>query len=221
VSLGIVSALGRRSGLALQTDAKTSPVNYGGPLIDIDGRVLGLVVPMAGAGGQLEGVAWYDSGIGFAVYKDKVDAVLPRLMAGEVIEPGKIGVLLGPDEEDLLPFLDELFPQARGVRIQAVAEPSPASEADMQPGDVILALEGRHVGDLLSLQRKLGDRAAGERVTLTLKRRWQRFDITITLARPSDIGAFPEPELPEPAPASQPAPGEGEEPRPSSRPSAD
>lgn len=220
-SLGIVSALDRRNGLAMQTDAKTSPVNYGGPLIDIEGRAIGLIVPMAGAGGQLEGVAWYDSGIGFAIYKDKVDAVLPRLTAGEIIEPGKIGVLLGPDEEDAIPFLEELFPRARGVRVEAVADPSPAARAQLQPGDVIIALEGQHVGDLLRLQRKLSDRAAGEQVTLTLKRRWQRIDITVTLARPSEIGEFPEPQQAEPSPATQPSADEEAEPFPTSRPSTD
>ncbi|HKQ50016.1 MAG TPA: trypsin-like peptidase domain-containing protein [Phycisphaerae bacterium] len=220
VSLGIVSAVARRNGLAMQTDAKTSPVNYGGPLIDIEGRVLGLIVPMAGAGGQIEGVGWYDSGIGFAIYKDKVDAVLARLTAGEVIEPGKIGVLLGPDEEDAIPFLEELFPQARGVRIEAVADPSPAAQADLQPGDIIIALEGQHVGDLLSLQRKLSDRAAGEEVTITLKRRWQRIDIRVRLARPSEIGNFPEPPQPEPT-TTQPSADEESDPQPTSRPSTD
>ncbi len=221
-SLGIVSALGRRNGLAVQTDAKTSPVNYGGPLIDIDGRVMGLIVPMAGAGGQLEGVAWYDSGIGFAVYKDKVDAVLSRLMAGEIIEPGKIGVLLEPDEGSGLSFLDELFPQVRGVRIRAIADPSPALQAKLQPGDVILALDGQQVGDILSLQRKLSDRAAGEKITLTVKRRWERLEIPITLARASELGRLAGPELPEPPPpSSQESPNEDKEPHPTSRPSAD
>lgn len=221
-SLGIVSALSRRNGLAIQTDAKTSPVNYGGPLIDIEGRVIGLIVPMAGAGGQLEGVAWYDSGIGFAIYKDKVDAVLARLSAGEAIEPGKIGILLGPDDENGLPLLDELFPQTRGVRIQSVAAPSPAIQAKLQPGDVILALDGQHVGDLLSLQRKLSDRAAGEEVTLSIKRRWQRIDVTVKLARPSEIGKLVEPETPEPAPpTTQESPDDEPEPHPTTRPSAD
>jgi len=221
-SLGIISALGRRNGLAVQTDAKNSPVNYGGPLIDIEGRVIGLIVPMAGAGGQLEGVAWYDSGIGFAVYKDKVDAVLSRLLAGEIIEPGKIGVLLEPDDESAIPLLDELFPQVRGVRIRAVADPSPAVQAQLQAGDIILALDGQHVGDILSLQRKLSDRAAGEKAALTIKRRWERFDVTVTLARPLEIGRLAEPEAPEPAPPTPPeSPDDEPKPLPSSRPSAD
>ena len=68
VSVGIVSALGRIWGKAIQTDAKISPNNYGGPLVDISGRVLGVLVPMSPDGsGEMAGVEWYDSGIGFAI----------------------------------------------------------------------------------------------------------------------------------------------------------
>ena len=68
VSEGIVSALGRIAGKAIQTDAKISPVNYGGPLVGLDGRVLGILVPASpDAEGATAGFEWYDSGIGFAV----------------------------------------------------------------------------------------------------------------------------------------------------------
>ncbi len=82
VSVGMVSALGRRAGNAIQTDAKLSPANYGGPLIDLDGRVLGICVPLAGGGGELAGVEWYDSGIGFAIPRGRIEAVVARLMGG-------------------------------------------------------------------------------------------------------------------------------------------
>ncbi|MCZ6697315.1 MAG: PDZ domain-containing protein [Planctomycetota bacterium] len=190
-TFGIVSALGRRNGNAVQTDAKTSPVNYGGPLIDIEGRVMGLIVPMAGAGGALAGAAWYDSGIGFAVPKDKIDFVFDRLVAGEIIEPGKIGVLLEPDEPSPVPFLDDLFDWSKGVKIREVARTSPAARAKLRSGDRILALDGRPISDLPELQRRLSDRAAGEDVTLTIKRRWRKsFDVEITLARSGDIAGL-------------------------------
>lgn len=187
-SFGIVSALGRRNGNAIQTDAKTSPVNYGGPLIDIEGQVMGVIVPMAGAGGALAGAAWYDSGIGFAVPKYKIDFVLDRLIAGEIIEPGKIGVILETDEPGVMPFLDDLFDWSKGVKIREVARTSPAARAKMRGGDRILALDGHPISDLPELQRRLSDRAAGENVTLTIKRRWRKsFDVEITLARAVEI----------------------------------
>lgn len=188
VSMGIVSAIGRRNGNAVQTDAKISPVNYGGPLIDIDGRVLGLLVPMAGSGGELAGAAWYDGGIGFAIHADKIDFVRDRLVAGETIEPGKIGILLEPDEPSLIPLLDKLLPTARGVRIKRVMDGSPAQRAKLRPNDKILAIDGQPTGDLPELQRRLSDRAAGETITLTLKRRWRKLDVKLTLVRASEIG---------------------------------
>ena len=66
VHIGIVSAQRRVFGRALQIDAYTSPANYGGPVVDVHGRVLGMAVPLSPAG-RNAGVEWYDSGIGFAV----------------------------------------------------------------------------------------------------------------------------------------------------------
>ena len=69
ISVGVVSAINRIWSTAIQTDAKISPANYGGPLIDIQGRVLGVLVPLSPQkqGGEVAGAEWYDSGIGFAV----------------------------------------------------------------------------------------------------------------------------------------------------------
>jgi len=187
VSLGIVSACHRRNGNAVQTDAKTSPINYGGPLVDIEGRVIGIIVPMAGAGSALAGTQWYDSGIGFAIHRQKIDFVFDRLAAGETIEPGKIGVILQNDDESLLPMLDDLLPVARGVRIAAIAKVSPAARAGLEVGDKIIALDGQPVADVPDVQRRLSDRAAGETVKLTLKRRWETIEIDVTLARPDEI----------------------------------
>ncbi len=193
-SLGIVSALDRRNAIALQTDAKTSPANYGGPLIDIEGRVMGLIVPMAGAGSALAGAAWYDSGIGFALYKDKIDQVLDRLRGGRDIEPGKIGVILAPLEPDMLEeVLGDFLPQARGVRIVVVARESPAADVGLRPEDVITAIDGRPVGDVADIQRRLSDRAAGERISLSIKRRWEKLEVHVTLARVAEIRGFDEP----------------------------
>lgn len=215
-SLGIVSALERRNGNAIQTDAKISPTNYGGPLLDIEGRVIGVIVPMAGAGGALAGAQWYDGGIGFAVPKHKIDYVFDRLLAGEIIQPGKIGVILEPEEPSAVPFLDDLFQWSKGVKIKEVARKSPAAAAKLKAGDRILALDGQPVGDIPELQRRLSDRAAGEQITLTIKRRWRKpTDITITLARPDEIGGLGDD--PPPVSTEKDAPDDGDK-KPTTRP---
>lgn len=188
-SLGIVSAVGRRNGNAIQTDAKISPINYGGPLIDIDGRVMGICVPMAGSGGALAGAEWYDSGIGFAICKEKFDLVAERLASGEVIEQGKIGIFLEEDESVIRDFFEKLLPtKEQAVRIRDVVPGTPASASGLRKGDRILALDGQPVGDVPEMQRRLSDRAAGEAITLTIKRRWRKFDVTLTLARTEEMG---------------------------------
>ena len=84
VSVGIISALNRIWGKALQTDAKVSPTNYGGPLVDLEGRVQGILVPASPrAEGETAGFEWYDSGIGFAIPLEDINAVLPRLKQGQ------------------------------------------------------------------------------------------------------------------------------------------
>ncbi len=207
ISVGIISALDRRNGNAVQTDAKVSPINYGGPLLDIDGRILGILVPKAGSGGALAGAEWYDSGIGFAIYKRDIDEVFDRLVAGDVIEQGKIGIVLVPDDESLVPdFLKSFFPAARGVKIGNVMAGSPAKVADLREGDRVLSVDGQSVGDVEELLRRLSDRAAGESITLQIKRRWRTFDVTLTLVRADEIGSI----LEMPKPSNDDAPAEAE-----------
>src|SRR5262249_44947334 len=84
ISEGIVSAVERIWGKAIQTDAKVSPTNYGGPLVDLQGRVYGILVPASPRGeDEIAGFEWYDSGIGFAIPLEDVNNVLDRLKQGK------------------------------------------------------------------------------------------------------------------------------------------
>src|SRR5262249_31278387 len=148
LSVGLVSALGRPSTTAAQTAAKPSPANYGGPLIDIDGRVIGICVPMAGGGGELAGIEWYDSGIGFAIPRDRVEAVIERLTAGKDVDAGRIGVQLDMAQSE------EGDDEPPRIRIAAIADPSPAKNAGLQLGDLILAVNGTSLGQIGELQRR-------------------------------------------------------------------
>ena len=72
VSRGVLSAEGRLDGIALQCDARVSPAFYGGPLIDLYGNVLGILIPAVAEGGAEEPTSWYDSGIAFAIPSDVI-----------------------------------------------------------------------------------------------------------------------------------------------------
>lgn len=193
ITVGILSAVGRRNGIAVQTDAKTSPGNYGGPLLDLDGRVIGVTVPMGMSGGPLAGVEWYDSGIGFAITREAIERVIDRLKRGEDIEPGKMGVMIADAEDGR-------------CRVSRVAKSSPAESAGIRVGDLVIGLDDQAVGDRMELLRRLSDRAAGESVRVKIERPGETatLELRLRLARPSELGEFEEPPEPPPEPAPEP-----------------
>lgn len=168
ISAGIVSAVGRIWGKAFQTDAKVSPNNYGGPLVAIDGRVMGVLVPASPQSeGENAGVEWYDSGIGFAIPLEDINRILPKLKAGTPekqvnLRGGMLGIpqpqpaqYLGP------PTLTQVLPE------------SAAEKAGLKSGDLVISVDGKpiytmaqflHVfkplyeGDSFSLKAKRGDK---------------------------------------------------------------
>ena len=126
LSAGIISAKNRVGGKALQTDANISPACYGGPLIDLDGRLIGICVPLNPQSQAIgAGVEWYDSGIGFAIPLAGAEPLLERLKAGERIMPAFLGVQGAPDS------------QGRGLQISEVVAGSGAAAAGMQAEDVL------------------------------------------------------------------------------------
>ncbi len=160
ISVGIVSALDRIWGKAVQTDAKISPANYGGPLVDIEGRVIGVLVPLSPMEtGEMAGVEWYDSGIGFAVPLEQINRVLDRLKKGEDLQPGLMGVNLKVGD-----------PYASEPVIAACHPKSPAAQAGIKAGDKIVAVDGVKVSSTSELKHQLAPRYAGEKITLAVLR---------------------------------------------------
>lgn len=160
VSVGIVSALERIWGKAIQTDAKVSPVNYGGPLIDLQGRVLGILVPLSPRGeGETAGVEWYDGGIGFAIPLEDILRVLPQLKEGKNLERGVLGFRpKSADELSVPPVVDSVEPGSAGEK------------AGLQPGDQIVEMDGKHVSRYAQVRHILGPKYAGDKLALTVKR---------------------------------------------------
>jgi serine protease Do len=171
LSVGIISALNRIWNKAIQTDAKISPNNYGGPLVDIRGRVLGLLVPMSPmANNELAGVEWYDSGIGFAVPLADINQVLPRLEKGENLRPGLLGISMKGTDIYSGP-----------VDIAAVQPNSPAYRTGIKPGDRVVEIDGHKVSRQAELKHLLGPHYAGDKVQVVVMRGGQRIEATVEL----------------------------------------
>lgn len=160
VSVGIVSALHRIWGKAIQTDAKVSPVNYGGPLVDVQGRVLGVLVPLSPEGRtEVAGVEWYDAGIGFAIPMADIYGVLERLKGGKDLSRGLMGIAFkGKDIYGTLPLLDR------------VRYASPAQKAGLKPGDTIVEINGKPVLRIAQVKHALGSSYAGDQVAVAVRR---------------------------------------------------
>jgi len=171
ISVGILSATNRIWGKAIQSDAKISPSNYGGPLVDIHGRVLGILVPMSPQGkGEVAGAEWYDSGIGFAVPLEDINRHLDKMMAGEDLFAGIMGISLkGTDI-----YSDEAL-------VAAVPAKSPAAEAGIKPGDKVIEVDGAAIVRQAQLKHALGGKYAGDTVQVVVLRGEERLEKSIEL----------------------------------------
>ncbi len=159
-SAGIISALGRMHGKVMQTDAKVSPTNYGGPLVAIDGRVFGILVPASPRGeGEVSGVEWYDSGIGFAVPLQDVFKVLPKMIEGKDLRRGLLGI--APKTQDQ--YLEEPI-------IGTVSPDSAALKAGIKAGDKLVKIDGKPVNCFFDVQTALGPKYEGDVIDVVVLR---------------------------------------------------
>jgi serine protease Do len=198
LSAGIISATSRISGRAVQTDANLSPANYGGPLIDLEGRVIGICVPLNPQSKEVaSGVEWYDSGIGFAVPLHGAEDLLTRLKAGETLQAGYLGIQAAP-----------LPDRQRGAKVSNVVKGSPAEKAGLKKDDRIQAVAGDEVLDPAHMAVLVGRYVAGQEVKLSVLRGEEKIDLTAKLEVP------PARQAPMPMPMVESAEPPGDEPMP-------
>lgn len=187
LSMGIISAKNRIGGRAIQTDANISPANYGGPLVDIEGRLLGLCVPMNPQSQAIgAGVEWYDSGIGFAIPLHGLEKLIERLKSGERIRPAFLGIQAIPN------------PEGDGLFIKQVVQDTPAAEHDLLVEDLILKVNGEAVNDMLKLRQMLNQFESGREIELTVFRTEKDEEDTFKLKLGSPPKPKGEPEQLEP-----------------------
>ncbi len=184
VTAGIVSAKGR-SGLGLaeyenfiQTDAAINRGNSGGPLINLDGKVVGINTAIIGAQGNV--------GIGLAIPINLAKNVYEQLIEGGKVVRGFMGVVI----QDLTPKLARSFgleENTKGVLIPDVSEDSAAGKAGVKKGDIVIEFEGKTVNKANELQRKVAMLKPGTKVELVVLRDGKRKKITVELGeRPAE-----------------------------------
>ncbi|WP_435019407.1 trypsin-like peptidase domain-containing protein [Tundrisphaera sp. TA3] len=217
VTAGIVSGKGRGVGLALyedliQTDAAINPGNSGGPLINLRGEIVGITTAMKTAGGGFEGV-------GFALPSSRARRVADELAAFGRVRRSFLGINIRRVDPPTAARLGR--PDA--AMIFGVVEGSPAAQAGLRPGDVILQLGGRPINGTGPLQTAIEVAAVGEPLALTVDRDGESREITVVpAAQPDRFGLAPVAPIAPPTVATPPNVGPADEPplRPDPAPTA-
>jgi len=176
VTSGIVSALDRSMQApngytingAIQTDAAINHGNSGGPLLDLEGRVVGV-------NSQIESDSGGSDGVGFAVPSNTVKSIVSQLVAGGTVEHAYLGVGLTQPQGDVA-----------GAQVSEVRSGAPAASAGLQAGDVITSVDGKSVGSVQELQSAIDTRKPGDSVRLGYVRDGATHTVTVKLGtRPS------------------------------------
>lgn len=187
VTVGIVSALDRNlsnvdgaedisQAELIQTDAAINSGNSGGPLIDMEGRVVGIntaIIP-------------YAQGISFAISIDSVKDVISQLKTSGEYDRPWLGIwyyALNQEAADQLGIKEN-----SGIYVAEVAEGGPAEKGGMKKGDVIKSFEGKTVDSKFNLSQEVRDKGIGEKVQIGVIRDGKTVNLTITLAEaPEDM----------------------------------
>ena len=180
VTSGIVSAVYRNTQTGgaydryIQTDASINRGNSGGPLFDMQGNVIGINNAIfSPSGGSV--------GIGFAIPAETAEPIVQKLIAGEEIVRGYLGVRIQPMTDDLADSLG--LPENRGEFIQSVQPGEPAEQAGLQAGDVVLRVDGKEVTPDQTLSFIVANIEPGRRIPLEIVRDGQRRTLTATVGR--------------------------------------
>ena len=182
VTSGIVSALSR-SGLGIegyedfiQTDASINPGNSGGPLVNLRGELIGINTAIfSQSGGNI--------GIGFAIPINLSLHIMEQLVSSGEVERGFVGLSV----QDLTPELAEALGVTNqiGAIIVNVTKGSPAERAGLQPGDVLIAIDGKDISRANDVRNHIGLLPVGKKVVFEFFRDGKRQDLTAEVSTSS------------------------------------
>ncbi len=185
LTAGIVSAKGRSSlGLAdyenfIQTDAAINPGNSGGPLVDLNGKAIGMNTAIfSQSGGYM--------GIGFAIPINMAKAIKDQLIRTGSVTRGYLGIVI----QDLTPELAKSFGlnDHKGILVAEVTEDSPAEKAGIRQGDVIIEFDGKPVKEVGAFRNRISLEAPGTKEMITVLRDGKRQTLTVSIGKLPDSG---------------------------------
>lgn len=175
VTAGIVSARGRNIDAGpyddfLQIDAPINKGNSGGPLFDMDGKVVGINTAIYSPNGG-------SVGIGFAIPSNMAKPVIAQLRKAGKVERGWLGVEIQKMTPEMADAVG--LKTAQGTIVAQVTPDSPAAKGGLKRGDIILRFAGKSVGNPRALAREVAKKPAGSRTTMTVWR--NRAEKTLTM----------------------------------------
>lgn len=186
ITNGIISALGRSNlGISdyedfLQTDAPINPGNSGGPLVNMRGEVIGMNSAIL-TGGTAPGSEGQFGGVGLAIPINMVKSMLPTLMRGGQITRGMIGVVIQEVTSELAGQFH--LSSTRGALVSQVNRDSPAAQAGIRSGDVIVRFNGHEITDTRDLRNLVASATPGSRVPVEVMRDGRAETFTVTVGK--------------------------------------
>lgn len=192
MSEGIVSGLGRnpqeiigQEGYTnfIQTDAAVNPGNSGGPLVNIDGRVVGMNVAIA-TGSNANGISeGQSSGISFAIPLATIESVADQLIASGRVTRGFLGIGYAQSDERNDALVADSGFRGRGVHVGTVPPDGPAARAGIRQGDIITSIGGVKTPTIAVLRSAITNNKPGDRVEVELWRSGETIRVTVPLAQ--------------------------------------
>jgi len=180
VTQGIVSAVGRNLGSQdqpytsfIQTDVPINRGNSGGPLFDLQGRVVGVNSQIYSNTGGYQGVA-------FSIPIDVAMNVVKQIKEKGYVSRGQLGVMVQQVSDDMVKALK--LDNASGAAVTQVNKGSAADKAGIRPGDVILAYNGQSINQSADLPPLVGQTPPGSKATLEILRDGKRENVPVTVA---------------------------------------